>query len=70
MGYISLQWIIDYKGMLRVTTELTNVLNFLNATNNDYGLNLNNIIIAGFSAVVDIAKLQTYLKIILNIPIN
>jgi hypothetical protein len=56
------------KRMLWVAKELTNVLNFLKATNNN--LNLSHIIIAGFSAVADIAKLRTYLKIILNFPIN
>ncbi len=43
------------KGIPMATMDLTNALNFLNANNNDYGLNLNNIIVTGFSAGAQIA---------------
>lgn len=38
------------KGIPVATTDLTNALNFLKANNSDYDLNLNNIIVTGFSA--------------------
>lgn len=43
------------KGIPIATTDLTNALNFLKANNNNYDLNLNNIIVTGFSAGAHIA---------------
>ena len=43
------------KGIPIATTDLTNALNFIKANNNDYDLNLNNIIVTGFSAGAHIA---------------
>lgn len=38
------------KGIPLATSDLTNALNFLDANKSDYGLNLNNIVVTGFSA--------------------
>lgn len=43
------------KGIPIATTDLTNALNFLQSTNSDYKLNLNNVILIGFSAGAHIA---------------
>lgn len=43
------------RGIPMATTDLTNALNFLKANNGDYDLNLNNIIVTGFSAGAHIA---------------
>ena len=43
------------RGITIATTDLTNALNFLKANNNNYDLNLNNIIVTGFSAGAHIA---------------
>jgi fermentation-respiration switch protein FrsA (DUF1100 family) len=43
------------RGIPIATTDLTNALNFLKANNSDYDLNLNNIIVTGFSAGAQIA---------------
>jgi len=43
------------KGIPIATTDLTNALNFLKTNNYDYDLNLNNIIVTGFSAGAHIA---------------
>lgn len=43
------------RGIPMATTDLTNALNFLKANNSDYDLNLNNIIVTGFSAGAQIA---------------
>lgn len=43
------------RGIPMATKDLTNALNFLKANNNDYGLNLSNIIVTGFSAGAQIA---------------
>ena len=43
------------RGIPIATTDLTNALNFLKANNSDYDLNLNNIILTGFSAGAQIA---------------
>jgi acetyl esterase/lipase len=43
------------KGIPIATTDLTNALNFLKTNNSDYNLNLNNIIVTGFSAGAHIA---------------
>jgi dipeptidyl aminopeptidase/acylaminoacyl peptidase len=43
------------RGIPIATTDLTNALNFLKANNSDYNLNLNNIIVTGFSAGAHIA---------------
>ncbi len=43
------------KGIPIATSDLTNALNFLKTNNNSYNLNLNNVIVAGFSAGAHIA---------------
>lgn len=43
------------RGIPMATSDLTNALNFLKANNSDYDLNLNNIIVTGFSAGAHIA---------------
>jgi acetyl esterase/lipase len=43
------------RGIPMSTTDLTNALNFLQANNNNFNLNLNNIIVTGFSAGAHIA---------------
>tara|TARA_R110002049_G_C9041117_1_gene552758 strand:+ start:120 stop:947 length:828 start_codon:yes stop_codon:yes gene_type:complete len=43
------------RGIPIATTDLTNALNFLKANNSDYDLNLNNVIVTGFSAGAHIA---------------
>jgi dipeptidyl aminopeptidase/acylaminoacyl peptidase len=43
------------KGIPIATTDLTNAINFLKANNSNYALNLNNIIVTGFSAGAHIA---------------
>ena len=43
------------KGIPIATTDLTNALNFLNAKNSEYDLNLKNVIVTGFSAGAHIA---------------
>lgn len=43
------------RGIPMATTDLTNALNFLKANNSEYDLNLNNIIVTGFSAGAQIA---------------
>ena len=43
------------RGIPMATTDLTNALNFLKANNSEYDLNLNNIIVTGFSAGAHIA---------------
>jgi len=43
------------KGIPIATTDLTNALNFLKSNNSEYDLNLNNIIVTGFSAGAHIA---------------
>lgn len=43
------------RGIPIATSDLTNALNFLKAKNSDYDLNLNNIIVTGFSAGAHIA---------------
>ncbi|RIA09532.1 acetyl esterase/lipase [Flavobacteriaceae bacterium MAR_2010_72] len=45
------------KGIPTATADLTNALNFLKANSNDYDLNLNNIIVTGFSAGAHIATI-------------
>lgn len=43
------------RGIPLATNDLTNALNFLKANNSNYNLNLNNIIVTGFSAGAQIA---------------
>jgi acetyl esterase/lipase len=43
------------RGIPLATSDLTNALNFLKANNADYGLNLDNVIVTGFSAGAHIA---------------
>ncbi|RPA68584.1 alpha/beta hydrolase [Cyclobacteriaceae bacterium YHN15] len=43
------------RGIPLATSDLTNALNFLKAKNADYGLNLDNVIVTGFSAGAHIA---------------
>jgi acetyl esterase/lipase len=43
------------RGIPMATTDLTNALNYLQANNNNFNLNLNNIIVTGFSAGAHIA---------------
>lgn len=43
------------RGIPLATSDLTNALNFLKANNADYGLNLENLIVTGFSAGAHIA---------------
>jgi len=43
------------KGVPVATTDLTNALNFLKANNKDYPLNLESVIVTGFSAGAHIA---------------
>jgi acetyl esterase/lipase len=43
------------RGIPMATTDLTNALNYLQANNNHFNLNLNNIIVTGFSAGAHIA---------------
>jgi acetyl esterase/lipase len=43
------------RGIPLATGDLTNALNFLKANNADYGLNLDNVIVTGFSAGAHIA---------------
>ena len=43
------------RGIPMATTDLTNALNFLKANNTDYDLNLNKVIVTGFSAGAQIA---------------
>ena len=43
------------RGVPMATSDLTNALNFLKANNTDYGLNLENVIVTGFSAGAHIA---------------
>jgi acetyl esterase/lipase len=43
------------RGIPLATSDLTNALNFLNANNADFGLNLDNVIVTGFSAGAQIA---------------
>jgi acetyl esterase/lipase len=43
------------RGIPLATSDLTNALNFLKANNTDYDLNLENVIVAGFSAGAHIA---------------
>lgn len=43
------------RGIPLATSDLTNALNFLKANNADYGLNLNNVVVSGFSAGAHIA---------------
>ncbi len=43
------------RGIALATSDLSNALNFLNKNNSDYNLNLDNIIVTGFSAGAQIA---------------
>ncbi|MCR9015424.1 alpha/beta hydrolase [Aquiflexum gelatinilyticum] len=43
------------RGIPLATSDLTNALNFLKANNADYGLNLKNVVVSGFSAGAHIA---------------
>ncbi len=43
------------RGIPLATSDLTNALNFLKANNADFGLNLDNVIVTGFSAGAQIA---------------